>query len=69
MVFSFFFPYVLLQIQARALSLDRSDPYVAVTVGAERKKTGVIKNNLNPKWENEFLTSTLLNGKAGRLIL
>ena len=49
--------------------LDRSDPYVAVTVGAERKKTGVIKNNLNPKWENEFLTSTLLNGKAGRLIL
>lgn len=37
--------------------MDRnsSDPYVKLRIGAQKKKTKVIKESLNPKWDEEFL--------------
>merc|ERR1712176_599735 len=32
---------------------DVSDPYCQITVGSETVKTNVIKNNLNPEWNEQ----------------
>ncbi|XP_057962791.1 protein C2-DOMAIN ABA-RELATED 7-like [Malania oleifera] len=31
-----------------------SDPYVVITMGEQKLKTGVVKNNCNPEWNEEL---------------
>ncbi len=34
--------------------LSHSDPYVILQIGGERKKSNVIQNNANPRWNQQF---------------
>merc|ERR1712218_195357 len=52
-------PLKLTVVAARKLKksglFGKADPYVAITYGSQKTRSGVIKNNLNPEWNFESL--------------
>merc|ERR1712218_451819 len=64
-------PLKLTVVAARKLKksglFGKADPYVAITYGSQKTRSGVIKNNLNPEWNFESLLT--LNENASDEVL